>query len=144
MPTVSLHFDSSLIARLAAAGPEETVHITLSLDLAPHGATEGDAPGPERAVAPQGPLAELLLKGLLKAGDTLSFQQRRAGREAVATVAADGRLIVEGQSVPYTSPSKAASAVTGTASNGWVLWRTADGRTLDALRQQLQQDSARA
>ncbi|MEU7259631.1 DUF4357 domain-containing protein [Streptomyces rimosus] len=53
--------------------------------------------------------------------------------------APDGRLIVEGQASPFASPSKAASAVTGTASNGWPLWRTADGRTLDVLRQQLQQ-----
>ncbi|WP_260475657.1 hypothetical protein [Streptomyces sp. WAC 06725] len=36
-------------------------------------------------MVPQGPLAELLLKGLLAPGETLSFQQRRAGREAVAT-----------------------------------------------------------
>ncbi|WP_399200199.1 DUF4357 domain-containing protein [Streptomyces sp. WAC 06725] len=47
--------------------------------------------------------------------------------------------MVEGQASPFASPSKAASAVTGTASNGWPLWRTADGRTLDVLRQQLQQ-----
>ncbi|WP_238431849.1 DUF4357 domain-containing protein [Streptomyces cavernae] len=136
---MSLHFDSSLVARLAAAGPDETVHITLSVDVAPDNAHDGGFSGEGRAVAPQGPLAELLLKGLLKAGDTLSFQQPRAGREAVATVAADGRLIVEGKAVPFTSPSKAASAVTGTASNGWALWRTAAGQTLDALRTQLQQ-----
>ncbi|MGW1046759.1 DUF4357 domain-containing protein [Streptomyces sp. NPDC002547] len=137
---MSLQFDSSLVASLAAAGPDETVHITLSLGVEPGSAPDGGASSSGRAVAPQGPLAELLLKGVLEAGDTLSFRQRRAGREAVATVTADGRLIVEGQAVPFTSPSKAASAVTGTSSNGWVLWRTADGRTLDALRQQLQQD----
>ncbi|MEY9997509.1 site-specific DNA-methyltransferase (adenine-specific) [Streptomyces sp. V4I8] len=139
MPTVSLHFDSSLVARLAAAGPDETVHITLSIDVAPDNAHDGGVCGEGRSIAPQGPLAELMLKGLLKAGDTLSFQQPRAGREAVATVTADGRLIVEGKAVPFTSPSKAASAVTGTASNGWALWRTAAGQTLDALRTQLHQ-----
>lgn len=139
MPTVSLHFDSSLVARLAAAGPDETVHITLSVDVPPANSQDGRVPGEGRDIAPQGPLAELLLKGLLKAGDTLSFQQPRAGREAVATVTADGRLIVEGQAVPFTSPSKAASAVTGTASNGWALWRTAAGQPLDALRTQLKQ-----
>ncbi|WP_234433683.1 DUF4357 domain-containing protein [Streptomyces rimosus] len=47
--------------------------------------------------------------------------------------------MVEGQASPFASPSEAASAVTGTASSGWTLWRTADGRTLDVLRQQLQQ-----
>jgi hypothetical protein len=137
LPTVSLHFDSSLVARLAAAGPDETVHITLSVDVVPGIAQDGGVSGEGRAVAPQGPLAELMLKGLLKAGDTLSFQQPRAGREAVATVTADGRLIVEGKAVPFSSPSKAASAVTGTASNGWALWRTADGMTLNVLRMQL-------
>ncbi|MFD5424171.1 DUF4357 domain-containing protein [Streptomyces sp. NPDC127084] len=136
---MNLNFDLSVIARLAALGPDETVHITLSVDE-PAGAAHEGASKAGRAVAPQGPLAELLLKGLLEAGDTLSFQQRRAGREAAATVTADGRLIVEGQAAPFTSPSKAAAAVTGTSSNGWVLWRTADGRTLDALRQQIQQD----
>ncbi|WP_331737141.1 DUF4357 domain-containing protein (plasmid) [Streptomyces canus] len=136
---MSLHFDSSLVARLAAAGPDETVHITLSIDVAPTDAQDGGVATEGRAIAPQGPLAELMLKGLLKAGDTLSFQQPRAGREAVATVTADGRLIVEGKAVPFTSPSKAASAVTGTASNGWALWRTAAGETLDALRTYLHQ-----
>ncbi|WP_316782915.1 DUF4357 domain-containing protein [Streptomyces sasae] len=136
---MSLHFDSSLVARLAAAGPDETVHITLSLDVAPSDEHNGGASEGGRAVAPQGPLAELILKGLLKAGDILSFQQPRAGREAVATVTADGRLIVEGKAMPFTSPSKAASAVTGTASNGWAMWRTATGQTLDALRTQLHQ-----
>ncbi|MFE5549906.1 DUF4357 domain-containing protein [Streptomyces sp. NPDC056534] len=54
---------------------------------------------------------------------------------------AEGRLIVEGHPTPYTSPSKAASAVTQSTVNGWTLWRTADGRTLDALRRhQAQQD----
>ncbi|MER7651391.1 MULTISPECIES: hypothetical protein [Streptomyces] len=36
-------------------------------------------------MVPQGPLAELLLKGMVAPGETLSFQQRRAGREAVPT-----------------------------------------------------------
>lgn len=138
MPNVNLHFSSSLVERLAAAGPDETIHIALSIDAVLDSPPTADAA--ERRVAPQGPLAELLLKGVLKAGDVLSFQQRRAGREAVATVVADGRLVVEGHATAYTSPSKAASAVTQSPANGWVLWRTADGRTLDALRQQLQED----
>ncbi|MFF8041605.1 MULTISPECIES: DUF4357 domain-containing protein [Streptomyces] len=50
--------------------------------------------------------------------------------------------MVEGQASPFASLSKAASAVTGTASNGWTLWRTADGRTLDVLRQQFVEEYA--
>ncbi|MFF8868041.1 DUF4357 domain-containing protein [Streptomyces sp. NPDC015139] len=142
MPTVSFHFDSSLLAKLAAAAQDETIHITLSIDAAPSAGTSlsGDSAA-KQAVTPQGPLAELLLRGLLQPGEVLSFQQRRAGRQATAVVTAEGHLIVEGHPMPYTSPSKAASAVTHSTVNGWTLWRTADGRTLDALRRdQLQQD----
>ncbi|MFC5156700.1 DUF4357 domain-containing protein [Streptomyces amakusaensis] len=139
MPTVSLHFDNSVIARLVAAGPGETVHLTLSVDVSSGAAPSADA-RPAGVVAPQGPLAGLLLEGLLAAGDVLSFRQQRAGREAVATVSSDGRLVVEGHAVPYASPSKAASAVTGSPANGWLMWRTADGRALDDLRNQLRQD----
>ncbi|MFE7358157.1 DUF4357 domain-containing protein [Streptomyces sp. NPDC057543] len=141
MPIVSLHFDSSFLAKLAAAAPDETIHITLSIDTAsPLSTSPPQDSAAGQAVAPQGPLAELLLQGLLQPGDVLSFQQRRAGRQATATVTAEGRLIVEGHPTPYTSPSKAAIAVTGSPINGWTLWRTADGRTLDALRNELQQD----
>lgn len=141
MPTVSLHFDSSFLAKLTAAAPDEAIHITLSIDTAPPLSTSAPQDSlAGQAVAPQGPLAELLLQGLLEPGDVLSFQQRRAGRQATATVTAEGLLIVEGHPTPYTSPSKAAIAVTKSPINGWTLWRTADGNTLDTLRNQLNQD----
>ncbi|MGQ7754801.1 restriction system modified-DNA reader domain-containing protein (plasmid) [Streptomyces sp. WC2508] len=141
MPTVSFHFDRSFLDKLTAAAPDETIHITLSIDTAPPpSASPAQESTAGQAVAPQGPLAELLLQGLLDPGDVLSFQQRRAGRQATATVTAEGRLIVEGHATPYTSPSKAAIAVTGSPINGWTLWRTKKGITLDALRNQLQQD----
>ncbi|MEU3602277.1 DUF4357 domain-containing protein [Streptomyces sp. NPDC006798] len=139
MPTVSLSFDKSVIAKLVAAGPDETVHLTLSLDVT-SGTAQPAGAGSAGAVAPQGPLAELLREGLLTAGDVLSFRQQRAGREAVATVASDGRLVVEGHAMPYASPSKAASAVTGSPANGWLMWRTADGCALTDLRDRLRQD----
>ncbi|MQS36327.1 DUF4357 domain-containing protein [Streptomyces katsurahamanus] len=37
----------------------------------------------------------------------------------------------------FPSPSKAAEAVTGNIINGWTLWQTPDGSTLDQLRQKL-------
>ncbi|MFF5231877.1 DUF4357 domain-containing protein [Dactylosporangium sp. NPDC000521] len=38
----------------------------------------------------------------------------------------------------FTSPSKAATAVTGSQINGWTSWhRESDGRTLDQLREDL-------
>ncbi|MFE1249995.1 hypothetical protein [Streptomyces sp. NPDC058735] len=58
----------------------------------------------------------------------------RLGR---AVVTADGQLVVDGHSSPFPSPSKAAEAVTGNVINGWTLWRTPEGFTLDQLRQEL-------
>ena len=37
----------------------------------------------------------------------------------------------------FRSPSMAAVAVLGRTSNGWIDWKTADGRTLDAVKRQL-------
>jgi hypothetical protein len=75
--------------------------------------------------------------GLLQPGAVLTFRQRRANRSGRAVVTADGRLVVDGQPSPFPSPSKAAEAVTGNIINGWTLWRTPDGSTLDQLRQKL-------
>lgn len=36
----------------------------------------------------------------------------------------------------FSSPSMAAMAVLGRSANGWVEWKTADGRTLDAIKRQ--------
>jgi hypothetical protein len=36
----------------------------------------------------------------------------------------------------FSSPSMAAMAVMGRSANGWVEWKTADGRTLDAVKRQ--------
>ncbi|MCX4902448.1 DUF4357 domain-containing protein (plasmid) [Streptomyces sp. NBC_01369] len=63
--------------------------------------------------------------------------QRRANRSGRAVVTAEGQLIVDGHSSPFPSPSKAAEAITGNVINGWTLWQTPDGSTLDQLRQRL-------
>ncbi|WP_170990790.1 DUF4357 domain-containing protein [Herbidospora galbida] len=91
-------------------------------------------------MTPIGPLAGLLTSGLLEPGTRLRLVQTRANRSANATVLANGSITVEGKSRAYSSPSKAASAVTGTPANGWVLWRVPDGRTLDELRDELEDD----
>ena len=36
----------------------------------------------------------------------------------------------------FSSPSMAAMAVMGRSANGWVEWKTMDGRTLDAVKRQ--------
>jgi len=135
MPSINITFDSQIIEALIAAGSDDSV--SLSVTIANDGApSPTPAPAPAR---PRGPLAPLLQAGLLKAGDRLRFEQPRAGRTAFATVRSDGRLSVDGKSVPFTSPSKAASAVTGSQINGWTAWHHDDGRTLAQLRDELEE-----
>ena len=131
MPTVHISFDSDVIDSITAAGPDGSVSLTINLS-----ATPSASPAPNTSpITPRGPLAPLLLAGLLNAGDRLRFEQRRAGRTAYATVRGDGKLNVDGKSSTYPSPSRAASAVTGSQINGWTLWQLDnDGRTLAQLR----------
>lgn len=130
MATLSIHFDPAVIARLVSVSGDDTVHVTLSLG--------GGAVSAQVApVIPQGPLAGLMRADLLEPGTVLTFRQRRANRSGRAVVTADGQLVVDGHSSPFPSPSKAAEAVTGNIINGWTLWRTPDGSTLDQLRQKL-------
>ncbi|GAA3695361.1 hypothetical protein GCM10022224_071280 [Nonomuraea antimicrobica] len=132
MPTITLHIAPEVVSRLleADAGP-----VNLTVNLA-----EGGSAGTlsEPPVVPTGPLAPLLTSGLLKPGTQLRLEQKRASRTANATVLANGSIMVEGKSRAYSSPSKAASAVTGSQANGWVMWQLPDGRTLDKLRDELE------
>ncbi|MFE9797037.1 DUF4357 domain-containing protein [Streptomyces goshikiensis] len=130
MATLSIHFNPAVIARLASASNDDTIHVTLALG-------GGETPSEPAAVVPHGPLAALMQAGLLEAGTELTFHQRRANRSGRAVVTADGQLIVDGHSSTFPSPSKAAEAVTGNVINGWTLWQTRDGVTLDKLRSQL-------
>ncbi|MFD4723779.1 DUF4357 domain-containing protein [Streptomyces seoulensis] len=130
MATLSIHFDPAVIARLTSASGDDTVHVTLSLG-------EGGNSPQAASVLPQGPLAGLMRAGLLEPNTVLTFHQRRANRSGRAVVTADGQLIVDGHSSPFPSPSKAAEAVTGNVINGWTLWQTPEGLTLDRLRQKL-------
>ncbi|MFI9788486.1 DUF4357 domain-containing protein [Kitasatospora sp. NPDC051984] len=136
MPTLSIHFDPEILAHLAKATTGDTVHVTLSL-----GGGEL-SPTQVATVAPKGPLAEIMKAGLLTAGTVLTFRQPRANREGRATVTPDGELIVDGHPKPFPSPSKAAGAVTKNLINGWTLWHTPDGRTLDDLREELKKRTA--
>ena len=123
---------STVIDSIIAAGPQGSV--SLSINVSDTSSTPS-TPLPSPAVTPRGPLAPLLLAGLLDVGDRLRFEQRRAGRTAYATVRADGKLNVDGKSSSFPSPSRAASAVTGSQINGWTLWQLEkDGRTLAQLR----------
>jgi hypothetical protein len=134
MPTLSINFDSAVIAHLMTAGNDDTVHVTLTL-----GAGGPSASPSAKPVAPQGPLADLMKADLLTAGTVLTFHQRRANRSGRAVVTPEGQLVVDGHATPFPSPSKAAEAVTGNVINGWTLWHVeGGGPTLDALRRELE------
>ena len=49
---------------------------------------------------------------------------------------AEGDIIVFERDHLFRSPSTAALAVLGRTSNGWIDWKTKDGRTLDAVKRQ--------
>ncbi|WP_281157559.1 DUF4357 domain-containing protein [Streptomyces sp. HYC2] len=130
MPTLSIHFESEILAHLAKASTNDTIHLTVTLG----GGEEGAASTP---VIPRGPLADLMKADLLKAGSVLTFYQPRVDRRGRAVVTGDGQLIVDGHPAPFPSPSNAAAAVTGNPINGWTLWHLEDGQTLDDLRKTL-------
>ncbi|MEO7043426.1 MAG: DUF4357 domain-containing protein, partial [Gemmatimonadaceae bacterium] len=54
----------------------------------------------------------------------------------------DGRLKLEGnayvfqEDVLFKSPSGASDVVVGASSNGWILWKSKTGKTLDELKRQ--------
>lgn len=132
MPTLNIHLDPTVLAHLRSADGDTTINITVSLgepDPTP-------APVPNRFT---GALADLMEAGFLKPGDKLAFHQSRAKRTGRARILGNGFIAVNGQTDGFSSPSKAAQAVTGNVINGWTLWRTQDGSgpTLDELRQEL-------
>ncbi|WP_370670848.1 DUF4357 domain-containing protein [Rhodococcus rhodochrous] len=85
---------------------------------------------------------QLLLRlGLLKPSQVLRFPQPRKGLTHKAIVESDGTLRF--QNTRYHSPTGAANAAAGTSNNGWLAWRLADGRNLDALRAKARKEMKR-
>lgn len=68
-----------------------------------------------------------------------SLARMSAGKKRFQLIQ-DGRLKREGEyyvfqvDVPFGSPSGASYVVTGRSSNGWVLWKAKNGKTLDELK----------
>lgn len=66
-----------------------------------------------------------------------SMAQYAARRE---NLVAEGLLKLEGEhyvfqkNVAFKAPSGASDAVTGASTNGWLTWKTSDGRTLDEIK----------
>lgn len=82
----------------------------------------------------------VVLKGSRARKDVVpSFAKYKGGsrREALIGEGAlelDGPFYVFQRDVLFKSPSAASDAVTGASTNGWTVWKTKDGRTLNELR----------
>ncbi len=80
-------------------------------------------------------LSDLLRAGLLHPGDEIRL---RRGDTSKATVTERSTILLG--ETEYTSPSTAAKAATGTATNGWLAWYVRRGEEwtdLAALRKHL-------
>lgn len=90
------------------------------------------APSPAAPSIP-GALSDLLGKGLIEVGDTLSHVQVRKGRRFAATVEPDGWIKTEAGR--YKEPSPALSKLVGTSIDGWANWtHDPTGKSLRRLR----------
>jgi hypothetical protein len=94
------------------------------------------APGPRRGgLEPQ--LLPLIEAGLLRPGEELTWHWPRLHRTETVTVTADGRIKVPDGSA-WPSPFQAAHRIAGYQGNGWVYFKTADGRSLQELKTSLE------
>ncbi|MBE1489018.1 restriction system modified-DNA reader domain-containing protein [Plantactinospora soyae] len=79
-----------------------------------------------------GALADLIAKGAINPGDTLSHVQVRKGRKFSGVVEGDGWIKTEVDR--YKNPSPALGQLLGTSINGWANWtHDASGKTLGRL-----------
>jgi predicted GIY-YIG superfamily endonuclease len=60
---------------------------------------------------------------------------------ATGVVRADGEKVIFEKDHPFGSPSWAAIALMGRSANGWLEWKDKDGKTLDALKRQPQDEA---
>lgn len=65
------------------------------------------------------------------------FHVMRKKLQAEGVLQLSGEHLVFTQDFPFKSPSAAAAIVIGNNTNGWVAWRTQDGKTLDAVVRQV-------
>ncbi len=66
----------------------------------------------------------------------LKFGKRREALIAEGAVVLDGAHYVFQKDVLFKSPSGASDMIAGASTNGWALWKTKDGKTLDELKRQ--------
>ena len=65
-----------------------------------------------------------------------SFGKKRQGLIADGALKLEGEFYVFQRNVLFKSPSGASDTVTGASTNGWALWKSKDGKTLDELKRQ--------
>ncbi|MEU8075969.1 hypothetical protein AB0B31_11005 [Catellatospora citrea] len=127
-----IHIDDDVLAALTKQRQDdETPNGTIRRLL-------GLAPG-TRAPRPNeyGALRGLLDAGLVQPGQPVSWPRPRLGIIHTATIDDHGYLDIGGGK-RCISPVEAATAVAGYPGSSWSVWRTADGTTLQQLRQRAQ------
>lgn len=65
-----------------------------------------------------------------------SLGKRRQGLIDDWTLKLEGDIYVFQRDVLFKSPSGASDIVAGASTNGWILWKTKEGKTLDELKRQ--------
>lgn len=84
----------------------------------------------------------VVLKGSIGRKENVPSVIGTAGERLRMKLLASGVMRVEGETVVFEkdhlfrSPSMAALSLMGRSSNGWMDWKTGDGKTLDALKRQ--------
>lgn len=68
----------------------------------------------------------------------MSSAKRRVALIAEGIMQLEGGTYVFTQDVLFKSPSGASDVITGSSTNGWTMWKTRDGRTLDELKRAVQ------
>lgn len=64
------------------------------------------------------------------------FNKRREALIAEGTLLLEGSHYVFQRDVLFKSPSGASDTIAGASTNGWVIWKSKDGKTLDELKRQ--------
>ena len=65
-----------------------------------------------------------------------AFGKKRQGLITDGALKLEGDSYVFQRNVLFKSPSGASDTVTGASTNGWALWKSKDGKTLDELKRQ--------
>jgi hypothetical protein len=75
-------------------------------------------------------------KDMAPSMENWKFNSRREALINEGALKLEGEAYVFQRDVLFKSPSGASDAVAGASTNGWMLWKTRDGKTLDELKRQ--------